>query len=145
MQPERLHLFHQWIEKAEEDYKNAEYVLTLREDCPVGTVCFHSQQCVEKYLKAVLVCWSLQVPRSHDLLELYTRIPADHRPLLAPEGLAVLNRYAVEARYPGDWDIVSRQEAEDAFRIALAVREAIGTELASEMGHGEDGPLSSDA
>ena len=145
MQPEQIHLIHQWIEKAEEDYKNAEYVLTLREDCPVGTVCFHSQQCVEKYLKAVLVCRSLQVPRSHDLLELYNRIPAEHRPLLAPEGLAVLNRYAVEARYPGDWDIVSRQEAEDAFRIALAVRETLSKELVSAMERSEDSPPGADA
>ncbi len=38
----------QWMEKAEEDCRNAEYVLTLEEDCPLGTVCFHSQQCVEK-------------------------------------------------------------------------------------------------
>jgi hypothetical protein len=38
MRPEQVHLVRQWIEKAEEDYKNAEYVLTLEEDCPVGTV-----------------------------------------------------------------------------------------------------------
>ena len=55
VQPEQLHVIKQWIEKAEEDYKNAEYTLTLEEDCPVSTVCFHSQQCIEKYLKALLI------------------------------------------------------------------------------------------
>jgi len=138
MQPEQLHLVRQWIEKAKEDYKNAEYVLTLEEDCPVSTVCFHSQQCVEKYRKALLACLSLAVPRSHDLLELYNRIPADHRPALAQEGLAVLNRYAVEARYPGDWDIISRHEAEEAFGIARAARRTISEELATRMRQGED-------
>jgi HEPN domain-containing protein len=45
----------QWIEKAEHDLRNAEHTLTLRdEDCPFDTVCFHAQQCVEKYLKGWL-------------------------------------------------------------------------------------------
>ena len=33
-----------WVEKADHDFRNAEYVLTLKEDCPTDTVCFHSQQ-----------------------------------------------------------------------------------------------------
>lgn len=133
MRPEQVHLVRQWIEKAEEDYKNAEYVLTLEEDCPVGTVCFHSQQCAEKYLKALLVCCSLPVPRSHDLIELYHRIPSASKPVLAEESLAILNRYAVETRYPGDWDIISRREAEDALGIAQAVREVAARQLATAM------------
>jgi hypothetical protein len=66
VRPEQLYLINQWIGKAEEDYKNAEYTLTLEQDCPVSTVCFHSQQCAEKYLKALLICHSLAVPKSHD-------------------------------------------------------------------------------
>ncbi len=133
MQPEQLHLIRQWVEKAEEDWKNAEYTLTLEEECPVSTVCFHSQQCVEKYLKALLICRSLPVPKSHDLLELYHRLPSNDRPLLSEEGLAILNRYAVESRYPGDWDIISRKEAEDAFRIARTMREAMQRALSRTM------------
>ena len=99
MQPEQVQLAWRWIDKAEEDYRNAEYTLTLKEECPVGTVCFHSQQCVEKYVKALLVCYSLQVPRSHDLVDLHHRIPPADRPDLKEEWLAILNRYAVEARF----------------------------------------------
>ncbi len=133
MRPEQAHLVRQWIEKAEEDFRNAEYVLTLEENCPLATVCFHSQQCVEKYLKALLVCRSVPVPRNHDLIELYHRIPSDAGPDLTEESLAVLNRYAVETRYPGDWDIISRREAEDAFGVARTVRAIIGQQLAATM------------
>lgn len=49
VRPETLHVTRQWIEKAEEDLLTAEHTLTLGEDCPFGTVCFHGQQCVEKY------------------------------------------------------------------------------------------------
>jgi HEPN domain-containing protein len=137
MRPEQLQLINQWIEKAEEDYKNAEYTLTLEENCPVSTVCFHSQQCIEKYLKALLICHSLSVPKSHDLVELYHRIPSDNRPTLSEEGLAVLNRYAVESRYPGGWEVILRSEAEDAFCIAQTLRQAISANLSEMMNSAE--------
>ena len=47
--------FRAWIKKAESDLKTAEHTLTLKENCPFDTVCFHAQQCAEKYLKALLV------------------------------------------------------------------------------------------
>ena len=138
MPPEQAYLIRQWIEKAEEDYTNAEHTLTLQDNCPLSTVCFHSQQCVEKYLKALLIGYSLQVPKSHDLLELYHRLAPDVRPSLSEEWLAVLNRYAVETRYPGDWDIISRREAEDAFAAAGTVRETISEKLFRILGLPED-------
>ena len=59
-----------WVEKAEHDLRNAEYVLGLAEDCPTDTVCFHCQQCVEKYLKALLIHHGIDFPRTHDLVVL---------------------------------------------------------------------------
>ena len=49
--PERLRNVRQWVAKAENDLRNAEHTLTLQEECPFDTVCFHAQQCAEKYLK----------------------------------------------------------------------------------------------
>ena len=49
--PENLQVARQWIEKAEHDLKNAEHTLTLEENCPFDTVCFHAQQCTEKVLE----------------------------------------------------------------------------------------------
>ncbi|MSU80013.1 MAG: HEPN domain-containing protein [Gemmataceae bacterium] len=42
----------EWIIKADNDLKNAAHTLKLGEEGPTDTVCFHCQQCVEKYLKA---------------------------------------------------------------------------------------------
>jgi HEPN domain-containing protein len=44
----------EWVEKAENDIETAALVLRAGSRCPVDTVCFHAQQCVEKYLKALL-------------------------------------------------------------------------------------------
>ncbi len=43
---------HEWTIKAENDLKNASHTLKLGKECPTDTVCFHAQQCVEKYMKA---------------------------------------------------------------------------------------------
>ena len=51
-------------------YTNAEHTLTMGEDCPYDTVCFHTQQCVEKYLKALLTYLSIDFPKIHDVGEL---------------------------------------------------------------------------
>ncbi|MBI4384722.1 MAG: HEPN domain-containing protein [Nitrospinae bacterium] len=52
--PDMVRLVRQWVEKAEHDLRNAEHALTLKDDCPFDTACFHTQQCAEKYLKALL-------------------------------------------------------------------------------------------
>jgi len=58
-----------WVQKAENDLKNATYTLKMEEDCPTDTVCFHAQQCVEKYLKAFLVLRRINFPKTHDIKE----------------------------------------------------------------------------
>ncbi len=115
----------QWIEKAENDLRNATHTLTLEEDCPFDTVCFHAQQCAEKYLKALLLWAGLDPPRTHDLRALLLLTPAQLSLRLALERVLVLNRYSVEARYPAGWDPIDRDEAEIAVRIAREVREAV--------------------
>ena len=50
-----MRVVRQWVEKAEHDLRNAEHTLTLQDNCPMDTVCFHGQQCAETYIKALLV------------------------------------------------------------------------------------------
>ena len=59
--PEILQQVSQWVEKAEHDLTTAEHTLTLLKDCPFDTVCFHAQQCAEKYLKGFLVSRSTDI------------------------------------------------------------------------------------
>ncbi len=131
--PEQLHVARQWIAKAEEDLKNAEYTLTLEQDCPLSTVCFHAQQCVEKYLKALLVCDSITFPRTHDLVTLFNLISAHRQVELSLEELVVLNRYAIETRYPGDWDPIDRPEAVESVEMARVIRDIIRGLLPREV------------
>ena len=72
---EVAHIVRQWIEKAEDDFKAASYLLNLREDCPVSTVAFHAQQCSEKYIKAALTYYLIPFQKTHDLSNLFLKIP----------------------------------------------------------------------
>lgn len=126
---ETLRIVVQWIEKAEEDLINARHTLVLYENCPFGTICFHAQQVAEKYLKALLTLHQRPFPRSHDLLELFRRLQSEIDLKIEPIDLGILNRYAVEARYPGDWEPITREEAEEAVALAEKVRAEVRRHL----------------
>jgi HEPN domain-containing protein len=114
-----------WVEKAESDFRNAEYVLTMKEDCPFDTVCYHCQQCMEKYLKAVLVFEEVEFPRTHDLVMLFNLSNTFNSLGILIQDLQPLNRYSIEARYPGDWEPVEEKEAKSAFEVVSSMRSVI--------------------
>jgi HEPN domain-containing protein len=123
--PDRIAEARGWVVKAEHDLLNARYVLTMPDNCPTDTVCFHAQQCAEKYLKALLTAGAIGYPRTHDLVVLLNlALPASGLKL-SVESLQPLNRYAVETRYPGDWEPIDRAEAQEAVKMAERVRAAV--------------------
>src|SRR5436189_6262598 len=99
----------EWVQKAEVDYRGARKLAPSRPPMH-DLVCFCCQQATEKYLKAILDEQGQHVPRTHDLEDLLGLLLASH-PALATyrRGLKLLNRYAVDARYPG-FHTTKRQE-----------------------------------
>ena len=57
----------EWIDKAERDYETMERESRVSKNPNPDAVCFHAQQCVEKYLKARLCEAGERVPKIHDL------------------------------------------------------------------------------
>jgi HEPN domain-containing protein len=51
---DKIDLVKMWIRKAESDLKTSIHSLKIKPDPPFDTICFHAQQCAEKYLKAYL-------------------------------------------------------------------------------------------
>jgi len=123
--PEARHVVQQWAERAEDDLRSAEYLLTMGQDCPHGAVCFHAQQCVEKYIKGLLAHLAVDFPKTHDIGELLRLLPEGNRPSLSVPWQERLTDYATAARYPGDWESIARGEAEEAVALARSVRDAL--------------------
>jgi HEPN domain-containing protein len=114
-----------WAQKAENDLKNAAHTLGMGKACPTDTVCFHAQQCVEKYLKVFLVSKEIDFPKTHDIKELISLLPPRSRPQVTPEEQRRLTDYATVTRYPGDYEVISLAETRRALKIARRVRNEI--------------------
>ncbi len=121
-----------WVTKAENDLKNATHTLKLGRECPTDTVCFHAQQCVEKYVKAFLVATGVEFPRTHDVEMLVTLMPQSARPSLTLVEQRTLTNYATALRYPSPYEPVTLSEAREAVKLARRVRREIRRLLEGE-------------
>ena len=110
------------MNKADDDLTVAVHTMTLEKRCPTAAVCFHAQQCVEKYLKAVLVMEQIEFARTHDLRILMDLMPSTVRIDLDAANQDRLTRFAVATRYPGEEEPISLAEARLAVQIARRVR-----------------------
>ena len=85
-------------------------------------LCFDAQQAAEKAVKAVLIHLGQRFPYIHDLVQLLGLVEQAGQPV--PETIkraAILSEYAVETRYPGLSEPVTRQEYKEAVTIAEQV------------------------
>ena len=88
----------QWLSFARDDLRMAELAMT---EGIYHQVCFHSQQCVEKAIKALLSWQEQPVPRTHRLTDLLETVELGANPLenLASD-IKLLDRYYIPTRYP---------------------------------------------
>ena len=125
----------EWVEKAENDFRSAQRELRVRTRPNYDLVCFLSQQCVEKYLKARLVEDGIRFPKTHDLEEVLDLVLPIEPHLGTFRGkLASLTDHAFEFRYPGE--SATKEEAGAAITSCRAVRKEMRKIL------GLDGPPS---
>ncbi len=117
----------EWVEKAEGDYKVAiDEWNTSNAVC--DAVCFHAQQCVEKYLKAWLTERGAEFPRTHDL-SMLAKLCLPSVPELSAlmDGLHFLTSSSVEIRYPGA--SMDAREAEQSLGVARDIRDIFHRKL----------------
>ena len=111
--------FAAWLARAESDLAIADANIpgAFLEDH-----CYHAQQCVEKAIKAVLLCRSGTFPYIHDLSELVNCLK--EQGISVPEFVedaVVLTPFSIEGRYPGLDEEVTPLERVDAVRKAKLV------------------------
>ncbi len=114
----------EWVAKADADLATAQREATVDQAPNFDAVCFHAQQCAEKYLKAVMVEAGMRVPRIHDLEALVNLLSGQHPTLVEIVRPArILTAMAVEVRYPGM--IADEDDAAESLRAATWIREAL--------------------
>lgn len=115
-----------WLQKAQFDLKACEHALSS-EDASLWTdAAFHSQQAAEKSLKAYLAWHDKPFRKTHSIEEL-GRACVQLDPTLGSivDRAVPLTEFAWKFRYPGEMDLLSRAEANQALHIARELFQAI--------------------
>ena len=110
-----------WLAKANDDLTVADIVLKAAHGVN-WAACFHAQQATEKALKALLVLYGIDFPRSHALERLLALIPADPASIFDGESVAELTPWAVAGRYPED---IPNPDAATTRRLIAAAKTVI--------------------
>lgn len=94
-------------------------------------VCFHMQQCVEKYLKAYLIFHGKEISKTHNISLLISQcMTIDNSfEILNNDKIENLTDYAVEARYPDDFYMPTAEETEKAIKLAETVKQFVSKKL----------------
>ena len=116
-----------WVKKAEEDYEGVLSLIRKRRPL-TDIVCFHCQQCIEKYLKALMTYHRIYFPKTHNLLELLKLLLPVEPPLQGlDKALQSLNPYSVNFRYPGEE--ATLKEAKEAVKVMKYLRNILRERL----------------
>lgn len=119
----------EWITRARSNWIRANLKKTdsniLYED-----LCFDIQQAIEKILKAVCVTRNIVFPKTHSIDYLLELLEKDN--IIIPDNVTkakILTDFAVETRYPGDYEPVEEEEYEEALKIGKNVIQWISNEF----------------
>lgn len=114
----------EWIDKAEGDWSTLMREHRARKNQNYDAVCFHAQQCAEKYLKARLQEASIAFKKIHDLEVLLSDVlqvePSWTNLQNSADSLTI---YAVKFRYPGS--SADKFEASEAVKHCRLIRNTV--------------------
>jgi len=105
-----------WMDRAISSLKLAS--VKKEEGIYYEDLCFQAQQAVEKALKALLIKKGQEPERTHNLIVLLQKVMQFYRVPEDVKDLIILNDYAVQTRYPGDYTPIDEEEYREAIRIA---------------------------
>ncbi len=122
-------LFDSWLTRAKSSLAHAKEVSDDNEVC-YEDLCYDCQQAAEKAIKAILIFYQIQFPKTHNIGYLLD--------LLSSEGIdipddifksAKLTDYAVTTRYPGYYEPVTNDEYLEAYHLATLAVDWVSSEL----------------
>ncbi len=124
MTKEKTEYIKNWLFRANEDIAVIESLANLDLDYYTSTICFHSQQAVEKFLKAFLIYHDIDFPKTHDLDFLLMECQKIDKSTFGID-LKSLTDFGVAIRYPDDFYIPGINETKEYIIIAKEIKTLI--------------------
>jgi HEPN domain-containing protein len=105
-----------WIDRAKSSLALSK--IKLDENILYEDLCFQTQQAVEKAIKGLLVFYTVDPEKTHNLVSLIKELS---KTIEIPEEInetVILNDYAVQTRYPGAYTPIQEEEYNNAIIVA---------------------------
>jgi HEPN domain-containing protein len=114
-----------WLAKASNDLKSVEHELGLEESEVLRDIaCFHCQQAAEKYLKAFLISYQVEFPKTHNIEYLLEKC-AEIDTRFSDIDVKGLTSFAVDVRYGDEFYVPDMDEVEYYYKIAKKIRDMV--------------------
>lgn len=119
----RHKIYEEWFKKGNNDITSAK--ILLKEKSPNETICFLSQQSIEKYLKGYLTFKKKKFKKTHDLvdlLELCTKIDEEFEKFVSD--CNTITSYYIPTRYPSIFleKEISEKDAKYSVEKAIEIK-----------------------
>ena len=121
----KTEILQQWLDKANDDIRSADYLSTMHHPTPDEIICYLCQQSAEKYLKAFIFLQDIEPEKTHvleDLLKTCQEYNASFSALLSEA--IFLTKYAILPRYPNELGITN-DDMKTAIQYAKDVQEFV--------------------
>ena len=108
--------YEEWIERAKSSLELSQVKIVRY--IQYEDLCFQVQQAVEKALKGLLIYYGIEPEFTHNIEILLTELK---KLTDIPEKVnkaAELTNYAVQTRYPGEYDEITKEEYDKAVKVA---------------------------
>lgn len=128
MKKDRNDYLRNWLLLANEDIAVIESLFKSDPDFYARTICFHSQQAIEKFLKAFLVYHNKDFPRTHDLEFLLIECKKIDKSGFDFD-FGSLTDFGVSVRYPDDFIIPDKDDTILYRDIAKEVKKEVESRI----------------
>jgi HEPN domain-containing protein len=114
-----------WLFRADEDTAVIDELLQADPRAYASTICFHAQQAVEKYLKALLAVKGVDFPKTHDVDFLLAECRKVTSAELEGIDLKSLTEFGVSVRYPDDFFVPEPSDATYYAEVARKIQAVV--------------------
>jgi HEPN domain-containing protein len=128
--------YESWINRAKSSYELSK--ATISNVIYFEDLCYQAQQAVEKAFKGLLIYYGVEPEFTHNIsillneLGKYTEINDNIKEAMD------LTNYAVQTRYPGEYEEITKDEYEKAVRIAKICLEWVENKINESKKDNED-------
>ncbi len=121
----------EWVFKSEGDFRTATREFLVTEFPNYDAVCYHSEHCIEKLMKALLIKSEVSFDYTHNLIKLQEYLQAVNPSLtFEVNDLKFLTRAGLNFRYPGE--NAEKEEAMTSLELTKMIREKLISYIGQE-------------